>query len=192
MLVSTAKAFGVPGTAVGIPTHDKMGNWPIKNWQQDRGPEAPDKISGAAMRDSIMTGRYYCGNCIIGCGRTVQVKEGPYMGIEQGGLEYETTSLNGSNLLIDNIAAVQKLNEWCNRLGMDTISAGATIGFAMEAVDRGLVADTDGLDLRWGNDEAATELMRRIGIREGAFATQLGEGTLRFARQIGGEEFAVH
>jgi aldehyde:ferredoxin oxidoreductase len=193
-IVSTSKGFGALGTAGGIPTHDKMGNWPIKNWQQDHWPEAPDKISGAAMRDSILTGRYYCGNCIIGCGRTVEVKEGPYAGIEQGGLEYETTSLNGSNLLIDNITAVQKLNEWCNRLGMDTISAGATIGFAMEAYDRGLVgpADTDGLDIRWGNDSAAAELMRRIGLREGSFATRLGEGTLRFARSVGGEAFAVH
>lgn len=191
-IVSTSKGFGALGTAGGIPTHDKMGNWPIKNWQQDHWPEAPDKISGAAMRDSILTGRYYCGNCIIGCGRTVQVKEGPYAGIEQGGLEYETTSLNGSNLLIDNIAAVQKLNEICNRLGMDTISAGATIGFAMEAYDRGLVTETDGLDIRWGNDSTATELMQRIGTRSGQFATQLGEGTLRFARSIGGEAFAVH
>ncbi len=193
-IVSASKGFGALGTAGGIPTHDKMGNWPIKNWQQDHWPEAPDKISGAAMKDSILTGRYYCGNCIIGCGRTVQVKEGPYAGIEQGGLEYETTSLNGSNLLIDNIAAVQKLNEICNRLGMDTISAGATIGFAMEAYDRGLIssADTDGLDITWGNDSAAVELMTRIGNRDGKFATKLGEGTLRFAREIGGEEFAVH
>src|SRR5919204_2197321 len=152
-IVSASKGFGALGTAGGIPTHDKMGNWPIKNWQQDHWPEAPDKISGAAMRDSILTGRYYCGNCIIGCGRTVQVNEGPYAGIEQAGLEYETTSLNGANLLIDNLEAVQKLNEWCNRLGMDTISAGATIGFAMEAYDRGLIGqrDTDGLDLTWGN-----------------------------------------
>ena len=193
-IVSTAKGFGALGTAGGIPTHDKMGNWPIKNWQQDHWPEGPDKISGAAMRDSILTGRYYCGNCIIGCGRTVQVKQGPYAGIEQGGLEYETTSLNGSNLLIDNIEAVQKLNEICNRLGMDTISAGATIGFAMEAFDRGLlgVSDTDGLELTWGNHAAATELMSRIGRRDGQFARRLGEGTLRFAREIGGEAFAVH
>src|SRR5919198_2101696 len=195
-IVSTAKGFGALGTAGGIPTHDKMGNWPVKNWQQDHFPEAPDKISGAAMKDSILTGRYYCGNCIIGCGRTGQVKEGPYAGIEQGGLEYETTSLNGANLLIDNLEAVQKLNEWCNRLGMDTISAGATIGFAMEAFDRGLISqqDTDELDLRWGNHEAATELMRRIGEREGGqeFARRLGEGTLRFAREIGGGGFALH
>jgi aldehyde:ferredoxin oxidoreductase len=146
------------------------------------------------MRDSILTGRYYCGNCIIGCGRTVHVKEGPYAGIEQGGLEYETTSLNGSNLLIDDIAAVQKLNEICNRLGMDTISAGATIGFAMEAYERSLLSiqDTDQLDVAWGNAAAATELMERIGRREGHFASRLGEGTLRFAREIGGVAFAIH
>jgi aldehyde:ferredoxin oxidoreductase len=64
----------------------------------------------------------------------------------------------------------------------------------MEAFDRGLLdtAATDGLELTWGNDQAATELMRRIGLREGAFARRLGEGTLRFAREIGGEAFAVH
>jgi aldehyde:ferredoxin oxidoreductase len=193
-IVSASKGFGALGTAGGIPTHDKMGNWPIKNWQQDHWPEAPDKISGAAMRDSILTGRYYCGNCIIGCGRTVHVKEGPYAGIEQGGLEYETTSLNGANLLIDNIEAVQKLNEICNRLGMDTISAGATIGFAMEAYDRGLIgsSDTDGIELTWGNHAAAVELMQRMGNRQGEFGRRLGEGTLRFAREIGGEAFAVH
>ena len=193
-IVSTSKGFGALGTAGGIPTHDKLGNWPIKNWQQDHAPEISERISGSKMRDSILTGRYYCGNCIVGCGRTVQVKEGPYAGIEQGGLEYETTSLNGANLLIDNLEAVQKMNEWCNRLGMDTISAGGTIGFAMEAYDRGLVRpdETDGLELTWGNHEAATELMRRIGLREGGFAHRLGEGTLRFAREIGGEEFAVH
>jgi aldehyde:ferredoxin oxidoreductase len=171
-----------------------MGNWPIKNWQQDHFPEAPDRISGAAMKDSILTGRYYCGNCIIGCGRTVQVKEGPYAGIEQGGLEYETTSLNGANLLIDNLPAIQKMNEWCNRYGLDTISSGGVIGFAMEAYERGLIGpdQTDGLELTWGNHEAAVELTRRMGLREGEFARRLGEGTLRFARAIGGEEFAVH
>jgi aldehyde:ferredoxin oxidoreductase len=193
-IVSASKGFGALGTAGGIPTHDKMGNWPIKNWQQDHWPEAPDKISGAAMRDSILTGRYYCGNCIIGCGRTVQVKEGPYAGIEQGGLEYETTALNGSNLLVDNLEAVQRANELCNRYGMDTISAGATIGFAMEAYERGLIDNewTEGVELTWGNEEALVETMRRIGEREGRFGRALGEGTLRLARELGGEEFAVH
>ncbi len=193
-IVAQSKGFGALGTAGGIPTHDKMGNWPIKNWQQDHWPEAPDKISGAAMRDSILTGRYYCGSCIIGCGRTVEVKDGPYAGIEQGGLEYETTALNGANLLVDHLPAIQRMNEWCNRYGLDTISSGGAIGFAMEAYERGLIArdETDGLDLAWGNHAAAVELTRRIGLREGRFAWRLGEGTVRFAQEIGGEEFAIH
>ncbi len=193
-IVSTSKGFGALGTSGGIPTHDKMGNWPIRNWQQDHWPEAPDKIGGATQRDTILTRRYYCGSCIIGCGRTVHVKEGPYAGIEQAGLEYETTSLNGSNLLVDDLAAVQKMNEWCNRYGTDTISSGAVVGFAMEAYQRGLIGkdQTDGLDLAWGNAEAAVELTRRIGLREGALARRLGEGTRAFAAEIGGEDFAIH
>src|ERR687885_1665548 len=177
-IVSTSKGFGALGTAGGIPTHDKMGNWPIKNWQQDHWPEAPEKISGAAMRDSILTGRYYCGNCIIGCGRTVEVKEGPYAGIEQGGLEYETTALNGSNLLVGDLAAVQKANELCNRYGMDTISAGAVIGFAMEAYERGLLSreDTGGNELVWGSDRGLGEAMTRMGERDTEFGRRLGEG----------------
>lgn len=193
-IVATSKGFGALGTAGGIPTHDKMGNWPLKNWQGDHEPEIAEKISGAKMKETILTGRYYCGNCIIGCGRTVQVKEGPYAGIEQGGLEYETTALNGSNLLVDNLEAVQKANELCNRYGMDTISAGATIGFAMEAFDRGLIdgSFTDGIDLGWGNDRAMVETMRRMGEREGEFGRLMGEGTRRLAERIGGEDFAIH
>ena len=193
-IVAQSKGFGALGTAGGIPTHDKMGNWPVRNWQQDHWPEGPDKISGATMAESILTGRYYCGNCIIGCGRTVQVKEGPYAGIEQGGLEYETTALNGSNLLVDDLAAIQKANELCNRYGMDTISAGATIGFAMEAYQRGLLTkeDTGGIELVWGSEQALVEAMTRMGERDTEFGRRLGEGTVRLAREIGGEDFAVH
>jgi aldehyde:ferredoxin oxidoreductase len=193
-IVSQAKGFGALGTAGGIPTHDKMGNWPIRNWQQSHWPEGPDKISGATMAESILTGRYYCGNCIIGCGRTVEVKEGPYAGIEQGGLEYETTALNGSNLLVGDLAAVQKANEICNRLGMDTISAGAAIGFAMEAYQRGLLTkeDTGGIDLAWGSDRALVEAMTRMGLRDSEFGRRLGEGTVRLAEEIGGQDFAIH
>jgi aldehyde:ferredoxin oxidoreductase len=193
-IVATSKGFGALGTAGGIPTHDKMGNWPLKNWQGDHEPEIAESISGAKMKETILTGRYYCGNCIIGCGRTVQVKEGPYAGIEQGGLEYETTALNGSNLLVDNLEAVQKANELCNRYGLDTISAGATIGFAMEAYERGLIdkSFTDGVELTWGNDEALVEVTRRMGEREGEFGRLMGEGTLRLAKMIGGEDFAIH
>src|SRR5207244_2714704 len=193
-IVATSKGFGALGTAGGIPTHDKMGNWPLKNWQVDHRPDIAEKISGARMAETILTARYYCGNCIIGCGRTVQVKEGPYAGIEQGGLEYETTALNGGNLLVDNLQAVQKANELCNRYGMDTISAGATIGFAMEAYERGLIDDrwTDGVKLTWGNDEALVETTRRMGEREGEFGRLMGEGTLRLAQRLGGEDFAVH
>lgn len=194
-IVQQAKGFGRLGTAGGIPTHDKMGNWPIRNWRQGQWPEATEKISGARMAETILTARYYCGNCIIGCGRTVHVAEGPYAGIEQAGPEYETISLNGANLLVDNLEAVQKANELCNRYGLDTISSGAVIGFAMEAYERGLLPKerTDGLEIVWGDPDVLVELTRRIGEREG-IGWELGEGVLRLARKLGpaAEEFAVH
>ncbi|MCC7106958.1 MAG: aldehyde ferredoxin oxidoreductase family protein [Chloroflexi bacterium] len=193
-IVATSKGFGALGTAGGVPVHDKMGNWPIKNWQVDHRPDIAENLSGAKMKESILTGRYFCGSCIIGCGRTVEVREGPYAGIEQGGLEYETTALNGANLLVDDITAVQKANELCNRLGMDTISAGGVIGFAMEAYERGLIdrSFTDGIDLVWGSSEALVETTRRMGLREGEFGRKLSEGTVRLADMIGGHEFAIH
>ncbi|MCC6174367.1 MAG: aldehyde ferredoxin oxidoreductase family protein [Chloroflexi bacterium] len=193
-IVAQSRGFGALGTAGGIATHEKMGNWPVRNWQQSHWEEGPDKISGVVMKETILTGRYYCGTCIIGCGRTVHVTEGPYAGIEQGGLEYETTALNGSNLLVDDITAIQKANELCNRLGMDTISAGATIGFAMEAYQRGLLTreDTGGIDLIWGNDAALVEAMSQMGNRSTEFGWRLGEGTRRLAEQIGGQDFAIH
>ncbi|HYU17113.1 MAG TPA: aldehyde ferredoxin oxidoreductase family protein [Chloroflexota bacterium] len=193
-IVQQAKGFGQLGTAGGIPTHEKMGNWPVKNWGQSHWPDGPDKISGATMAESILTGRYYCGNCIIGCGRTVEVKEGPYAGIEQGGLEYETTALNGANLLVGDIAAVQKANEICNRYGMDTISAGAVVGFAMEAYERGLLTkvETGGIELDWGSDKALVQAMTRMGERDTEFGRRLGEGTARLAEEIGGRDFAIH
>lgn len=192
-IVQMAKTFGQLGTAGGVPVHDKMGNIPIKNWTMSHWEEGTEKISGAKQVESILTGRYYCGNCIIGCGRTVHVKEGPFAGIEQGGLEYETVALTGSNVMVDDIEAVQKANEICNRLGMDTISAGGVVGFVMEAYERGLVDLDwlDGVDLTWGNASALVETMRRIGEREGTFGQRLGEGTEAVAKEIGGEEFAV-
>ena len=192
-IVSMAKTFGQLGTAGGVPVHDKMGNIPIKNWTISHWEEGTEKISGAKQVEAILTGRYYCGNCIIGCGRTVHVKEGPFAGIEQGGLEYETVALNGSNLMVDDIEAVQKANELCNRYGMDTISAGGVVGFVMEAYEKGLIdlEWLDGIDLTWGNGEALMEVMHRIGKREGKLGWRLGEGTQAVAQEIGGEEFAV-
>jgi aldehyde:ferredoxin oxidoreductase len=101
----------------------------------------------------------------------------------------------GSNCLIDNLEAIAKANELCNRYGLDTISTGGAIAFCMEAYDRGLITkkDTDGIEMTWGNANGLIEMIKAIGEGRG-FGKILGQGVRRAAATIGGdaEEFAVH
>jgi aldehyde:ferredoxin oxidoreductase len=173
---------------------EEVGDLPVKNWSKGRWPGA-EKISGQAMARSILVGRYSCGMCAIGCGRTVKIDKGPYQVPKSGGPEYETLGMLGSNCLIDNLEAIAKANELCNRYGLDTISTGGAIGFSMEAYERGLITkkDTDGIEMTWGNADAMIEMVKAIGEAKG-FGKILGQGVRKAAATIGGgaEEFAVH
>jgi aldehyde:ferredoxin oxidoreductase len=182
------------GTANGIEGSENIGNLPIKNWRQ--GNFAGVKtINGYHMADTILTRRYYCDKCIMGCGRTVHVKEGKYATVEGGGPEYETLGIMGSNCLVDNLEAIAKANELCNRYGMDTISAGAAVAFAMEAFERGIITKqmTAGLEIAWGDPDVLIELIHRIAQRKD-IGNLLAEGTARAAKELGGvaSEFVVH
>jgi aldehyde:ferredoxin oxidoreductase len=132
---------------------------------------------------------------VIGCGRTVQVKEGEYAGIEQGGPEYETLGMLGSNCLLDDLPAIQKIHEMCNRYGIDTIEAGGVIAFAMECYEQGLISkkDTGGIDLSWGNAGAMLEIITEIGENRG-FGKVLGQGLVVASKTIGrsSEKYAIH
>ncbi len=183
------------GTA-GVVTHnEKVGNFPIKNWAQGSWPEGAKKISGPTMKRTILTKRYRCGQCSIGCGRVVKINQGPYATPEGPGPEYETLAMLGANCLIDNLEAIAKGNELCNRYGLDTIATGSVIAFGMEAYDRGLITknDTDGIALTWGNADAMIEMIRAIGEARG-FGKVLGLGVREAAEIIGGNahEFACH
>jgi len=141
-------------------------------------------------------GRGTCWACAVACKREVRIDEGPYqVDPMYGGPEYETIAALGSCCGVDDLAAVCKAHELCQRLGLDTISTGVTIAFAMECYERGLIGleQTDGLDLRFGNAEAMVTLVERIGRREG-FGRLLGEGVARLAHRIGpeAEAFAMH
>jgi len=183
------------GTSGGVEYCEDIGNLPVKNWYQGPWPEGAKKISGQAMAATILTNNYHCGRCVINCGRTVKAVGGPYDGVEIGGPEYETIGLLGSNLLVDDLPAIAKSNELCNRLGLDTISTGGVIGFAMEAFERGLVTekDTGGIKLLWGDGKAVHAMIEKIARRE-ALGDVLAEGVCSAADQIGGtaREFAVH
>ncbi len=188
--VEALKGFHLNGTAGSIQTYEKLGNLPIKNWRQGAWPEGAAKITGAVMTERILTGRYACGGCPIGCGREVAIKEGPHAGVQGGGPEYESVTALGAMCLIDDLEAIAHMNEVCNRLGFDTISGGAAVAYAMEARERGIWPEGPA----WGDAEAALRLLEQIGRREGEVPTLLGEGTRRAAEAWGGlaREFAVH
>ncbi len=190
----TTEAFGKLGTAGGIDNYEKMGNFPVKNWREGRWAGAK-KISGATMHDTILSGRRACMHCPIACGRHIKVTEGPYAPMDCEGPEYETIGTLGGLCLVDDLVAIAKANQLCNQYGLDTISAGGVIAFAMEAYEKGIITkgDTDGVELVWGNANALVEMVHKMGKGEG-IGKLMSEGSKRMAEALGKNtvEFAIH
>ena len=183
------------GTAGGVQNAERFGSLPLQNWRGGSWPEGAKAITGQTIRDTIWTHNTHCFACPIGCGKAIEIREGPYAGVKGEGPEYETLCGFGGNLLIDDLAAVARLNERCNQLGLDTISTSGVVAFATEAFERGLIttADTGGIALAWGQPEAALALVEKIARREG-IGDLLAEGSRAAARALGAgaEAFAMH
>ena len=190
----STESFGKYGTSGGIDNYEKMGNFPLKNWRDGRWAGAK-KISGVTMHDTILSGRRACMHCPIACGRHVKVTEGPHAPMDCEGPEYETIGTLGGICLVDDLVAIAKANELCNRYGLDTISTGGIIGFAMEAYEKGILTknDTDGIELTWGNSQGVVEMVHKMGKGEG-IGKLMTEGSKRMAEALGRNaiEFAIH
>lgn len=190
-------AFGEMGTPGGVINYDKLGNLPINNWREARAPEVAEKTTGGVMKETLQVKRSGCSGCPIRCGRLVEVKEGAYSteGVVEAP-EYETLAAFGVLQLNDNLEAIAKANETCNKLGLDTISAGMTIAFANECFEKGVVttADTDGKELKFGDPDGIIDLLERIAFAKDDFAKILGLGSRAAADIFGGSaaEYAVH
>jgi aldehyde:ferredoxin oxidoreductase len=194
MVVERNKGLSTYGTAEFIVGSEMLGNLPIRNWSQDRWAQA-SQISAEAMNRTILKDTYRCGHCLIGCGRVVEITSGPFEMQKAAGPEYETIGMLGAQCLVDNLEAVAKAGDLCNRHGLDHISTGGVIAFAMEAYERRLLtkSDTGGLALNWGDSRLLVHLVDLIGRREG-IGDLLGNGVRFVAEQLGGEalEFAYH
>ena len=182
------------GSTITMTVTQAAGMLPTRNFskgQFDRGVGVIDKDG---MEDAKIADRS-CYACFASCGKLTQVKDGAFKGLKLEGPEYETLALLGSNLEIDYFPAIIKANHLCDDLGMDTISAGGVIGFAMECYERGILTkeDTGGLELRFGNYEAALELLELIAKREG-FGDFCSRGVREMAGELGQgtEDFAMH
>jgi len=176
------RKYGTPGLC---ETAEALGDMPIKYWEGDVWPEGARKLGGESYTETLQAKPWACKYCPVGCHRRITLDGPDGTPIRTVGPEYETVGMMGTGLLIDDPRAVARANEIANRLGVDTISTGAMIGFAMECFERGWIttADADGLDLRWGNVESLIELTRKIGRREG-FGAIFAEGTVPAARRI--------
>jgi len=173
------------GTAMGLDVNCMTGVLPVKNYTVGDGMWLGPLLGGGAL-GAYLTKPHACYTCPIACKRTVKVAEGPYAIAEGPGPQYETIGAFGSLTVIENMAAVIKMGEVANRYGMDTISCGATIAFAMECFEKGLITskDLDGGQLRWGNTEDVLAMMEKIAYRKG-FGNVLAEGSRGAAKKIG-------
>lgn len=184
------------GTTVSHVATEECGDMPIKNWLAGSFREGAERTSGQAMvKTGVLQKNYYCNSCFVGCGRVVKIDSGKFAPVEGAGPEYESMSALGSYCLVDDLDAVCKATELCNRYGMDTISTGGVVAFAMELYEKGLLTkeQTGGLELTWGNGEALVGLIHKIGTREG-IGDLLAEGVRTAAEKIGGlaAEYAIH
>lgn len=199
--LSELKAGSIPilrntGTSGFLSGSVKSGDAPVKNWSLV-GEEAfasHAQLSGEAVAKYEVK-KYACQGCPIGCGGRVRVDEGPFAIGEAYKPEYESLAMLGPLCMINNVEAVIKANDLCNRYGMDSVSAGGTVAFAMECYERGILgkAETDGIELTWGNAQALVTMIERMGKREG-FGAILADGVKKAAEKIGrgSEEFAMH
>jgi len=189
-----ARSLHDMGTDGALSLGMMMGDVPSKNWSLGENLEDSEALGGPEYSEKYLTRTHACYACPIACKRVVQVKEGPYKGDEQAGPEYETCCTFGTLVMNNDLAAVIKVNEMCNRYGLDTISCGSSIAFAIDCFENGLITegDTEGVKLTWGNMESIFKMVDKIGRREG-FGDTLAEGSRSAAKKIGknAADFAV-
>jgi len=158
--------FREHGQAMATAPREQNGLLPMKNWTMDNWPEVKN-ISTPLFTEQLKAKPWACPYCFVACHRRISNPE--YFPADTGGPEYETLAMIGSNLLIDDLAAVVRANEILNRYGIDTIEIGAILAWAFECYEHGLITkeDTDGIELTWGNGEALVAMSEKIGKREG-------------------------
>ena len=188
------------GTPMTMNITNEAGMLPTKNFQHSHSEEAVGEIDADGCEKFTLKSRA-CRYCPVGCSKITKVTEGRYKGEVLEGPEYETNGLLGPNLGITYLPAVITENARCDEWGVDTISAGVTIGFVMECYEKGLLTEEEiGVkNPSFGNDEAAIEMIRMMSFREGfgdkmaqgvkKLAEYVGHDSIKFAMQVKGLEF---
>ncbi|OYT67693.1 MAG: aldehyde ferredoxin oxidoreductase [Candidatus Wolframiiraptor sp. EX4484-121] len=188
------KGMGRYGTLGGLIRLNESGALPTRNFKTCYFEEA-EKVSGQTLSEKYLIKKRACFGCPIGCGRYIQVPAGDYRTPPHEGAEYETVDMLGVQSMIGDLEAIIKAGYLCNIYGLDTISAGNVIAFAIEAYERGIITEEDagGIRLRWGDPGVTLALIEKIVKKEG-IGRLLAEGVKRASEKLGkgSEEFACH
>ena len=186
------KGIGSRGTQFLAGLFNNKGLLGKRNWQS-LVFEPVDKWDETLQK--YLVGTFSCYGCVARCTHEFKVTEGPYKGAWSSGVEWETLFALGPNCYNSDVSSIVKMNNMCGSYGLDTISTGVTLAFAMECYDKGLISkgQMDGIDLRFGNPEAMSSMIDEIAQRKG-FGDILAEGTRKAAKIIGkgSEKFAMH
>ncbi|MDY6969277.1 MAG: aldehyde ferredoxin oxidoreductase family protein, partial [Spirochaetota bacterium] len=202
-----AQMFSDYGTCSFVAPSSETQDSPIKNWSGVAYKDFPMKTSSSKISDDnvikYVKKKFSCTACPVGCGGIVEIKEGEKIK-ESHKPEYESIAAFGSVILNNDMESILKANDMCNNAGIDTISAGATLGFAIECYENGLITseDTDGIELKWGDSDAVLKMLDKMIIRDGfgdtladgtkVAAEKIGKGSDKFAMHVGGQEVAMH
>jgi aldehyde:ferredoxin oxidoreductase len=196
-------SFAKLGTPMVVDTTCELGIFPTKNYSAT-GIYAPADKIGVDVQKTRNVGSEHCAICPVGCSQLKLAKTEPYAGILAEGPEFETMYSFGGVTGVDNIDAIIAADRLADELGLDTISAGVTIAFAMELFEKGLLSrkDTGGLELKFGNHEAMITLLRLMAFREGigdlladgskAAAEKIGKDSRQYAMQVKGLELPAY
>ena len=184
------------GTASATPIAIEMGDLPVRNWSLETHfwREEAGNITGEVMQTQWPSKGGTCYACPVGCKWTSQAPGLDGTAGRMAGPEYESLGALGAQPQIDDPLAVIQASDLCNRLGIDTISAGSTIAWAMEAYEQGILteAHTDGMKLRWGDSKMVLEILARMAANRPGIGSLLAQGSRKAAQMVGGAEFAIH
>jgi aldehyde:ferredoxin oxidoreductase len=186
------------GTAGGLRALSLAGGLPTYNFQEGAFADN-EKITGTTMRDTILIKRDTCYACAVRCKRVVQVEDTERnikVDPVYGGPEYESLSAMGNNCGVNDLLVLAKANERCAALGLDTISTGMVIAWAMECAEKGLIepGDVGGIELQFGDAQGMLDAVNAIGTRSNPLGDLLAEGSYRAAEKIGrgSDQYLIH
>ncbi len=174
------------GTSLTVGFTTKFNAFPSRYWQEGTVPFV-GKINGDALLDTLEVKPESCGYCFIGCTRKSKVKTGRHKGLVLDGPEYETINVFGGLGLVNDLNEIAYLNDLCDKLGIDTITAGNIIAFAIEAYKRGKI----NYKIDYGEVDRMAELITMIAYKEG-IGELLSEGVKKVAEELGLSEIAIH